>query len=141
MYSTNKTGTIGDLSAMQAFISAGFSIYIPLSGKEECDFIACKGLSLLRVQVKSTSVKDRNGSYTVQLKRIRNNSSVRKIHKFDALSCDILAVYIQPIDRLCFLHSSEIKNTCTMSFRDSYVDLNTKLVSVYSDLNRTLDFQ
>lgn len=139
MYLTNKTGTIGELAAIQEFIKQDFDVYMPLSGKEECDFIACKDTKLFRVQVKSTSIVDRYGSFTVQLKRVRYNSTIHKIHKFDTRTCDILAVYIEPLQKVCFLHSSEITATCTISFREHRISNQTNLIDDYVSLDRIVN--
>ena len=134
-HSTNDVGTLGELKAMQEFIKLGFSIYSPLSGKELYDFIACQADKLIKVQVKSTAVKDKYGSYSFKLKSIRPNRTRNKIIKFDNSVCDILALYIVLIDQVCFMKSSDVKAASAINLRESKVNSKTNLISDYNDLS------
>ncbi len=129
MINTNQLGTIGELKSILVFMEMGYSIYSPLSGKESYDFIACKNDQLIRVQVKSTSKPDRYGSYTATLKSVRPNRTKTRVIKFDNSKCDILAVYIKPLDVVCFVHSLEVKATHVIAFRENRVNNRTNLIS------------
>ena len=137
---TNKLGTIGELKAITSFVEQGFSIYAPLSGKEHYDFIACKDNLMLRIQVKSTSVKTKSGSYSAMLKSVRPNRSKSILLPFDNTKSDILVVYISIKDTLCFVKTSEVKTVSSLTFRElpSNSTKNNHLISDYCDLSKVI---
>ncbi|WP_414694686.1 group I intron-associated PD-(D/E)XK endonuclease [Paenibacillus sp.] len=98
-----------------------FDVYVELVGKAPFDLIAHKEGLLYRVSVKSTmSTKCESGhSWEVQLKRVRSNKTGNAIHKFDPDSCDILAIYIEQIDKVCFFNPKEINCTSSITIREN----------------------
>lgn len=109
-----KAGSIGEVSVMKFFILRGFEIYSPISDNSKYDLLVMKDSSVYRVEVKSTSRKRSNGRYEVQLKSVRSNKKQNKIHLFDCTSIDILAVYIEPEDRVVVYDASAITQKVSM---------------------------
>lgn len=138
MVDTNQIGTFGELKSILAFISAGYSIYTPLSGKESYDFIACLEDKLIKVQVKTVSTINKQGSYEATIRSIRPNRTKNRVVKFDSSKCDVLSVYIQPLDKVCFLLSSEVISKSSITFREIRTNCKTHLISDYIDINRAI---
>lgn len=99
-----------------------FDVFTEFSGKSPFDLIAHKDGKLYRVQVKSTSAKkNKYGSWSIQLKKVRANKTENKIHLFDHTSCDILAVYIEEIDTVCFFDSKDLSHIGSgMNIREEF---------------------
>ena len=136
---SNQLGTLGELKAISEFIKLDFNIYVPLSGKEPYDFIACKENKLIKVQVKSTSCKTKNNSYEIGIKSVRSNRTTNIIKRFKPSQCDILATYIQPLDKICFIKASAVTSGGCITFRESFSNYNRneqKLISDYTDLSK-----
>lgn len=56
-------------------------------------------------------------------------------HKpLDVDNVDILVVYIQPIDTLCFFHTGDLDNKCSITLRETRTALNQKIISDYKDI-------
>jgi hypothetical protein len=62
--SPRKQGDLGELSALGWLITHGFSIYLPYGHSPHCDLMAEDGPTVLRVQVKTSTVW-RNGRWEV----------------------------------------------------------------------------
>jgi len=145
MYKSNQMGFIGESRAITEFLKLGFSIYVPFSdGNDQFDFIAHKNDKLLKVEVKSTTYTDprrRGNCYQVGLRSIRYKNRIRH---FDPSKSDILAAYIQPLDVVCFVKSSDITNTTGITFRDNLSSSvymknhKQRLVSEYIDLEKVI---
>jgi Holliday junction resolvase-like predicted endonuclease len=103
---------MGKAKAILYFISQGYDVFTEFEGKSPFDFIVHKENVLKRVEVKTTKTKSRNkNGWVFQLKRVRPNKTQTKIYKFSNNQCDILALYVQPIDVLLIKISSDIKAT------------------------------
>ena len=117
MHPTNRLGFIGEVKAITEFLKLDFNIYTPLSdGNDQVDFIAQRDNKLIKVEVKSTSSKDKrykNNSYQAWLKSNRNG----KARYFDSSKSDILAIYVEPLDTVCFFKSKDIINKNGISLR------------------------
>lgn len=138
---SNQLGTLGELRAIEEFIKIGFNIYTPLSGKEPYDFIACRKNELIKVQVKSTSCKTKNNSYQIGIKSVRSNRTTNTIKLFDPSQCDILAAYIQPLNKVCFIKASMVTSGGCITFRESFSNYgrnDQKLISNYTDLSKII---
>lgn len=70
---SNLKGNIGEASALKYFISNGYEVYIPFGTATRCDLIVIKNNTTYRVSVKSTSSKNKSGSYNVRLRQSKMN--------------------------------------------------------------------
>ncbi len=96
-----------------------FDIFAELVGKSPFDLIAHRDGILYRVSVESTMSQKRDrGSWEVLLKRVRSNKTQNHIHKFDPDSCDILCVYIEQIDKVCFFDPKAIRSSNSITIRE-----------------------
>ena len=119
MHNTNLKAIVGELKSMTEFVKLGYTIFAPVSdGNDPFDFIAYKNKNLIKVEVKSTSVSDRPGTYTATISSTRSNNTSTKIKYFDPNNCDILSIYIVPLDIVCFIKSNEIESKKAIVFRE-----------------------
>lgn len=105
--STTDAGRLGEAKVIAELVARGWYPFIDVSGKCPVDIIAWKEGVTITVQVKSTSYKPGN-KYQAQIGSIRPNRSGNGIHKFDNTSCDYLAIYVAPENRIAFIKASDI---------------------------------
>jgi hypothetical protein len=92
--SPRRQGDLGELSAMEWLGSRGYAIYLPVGHSPDCDLIAERDGSLLRVQVKTTT-QFRKRRWDVTLCTRGGNQSWNGIVKrFSAVRCDGLFVLV-----------------------------------------------
>lgn len=101
-------GVLGEAAVLKELILLGYTVFTQFDGQSPFDMVAYKDDELYRVSVKSTSVRAENGKYVAQIKRVRINSGKNTIFPFDPDSCDILAVYIIPEDRVVLYDAKTI---------------------------------
>ena len=96
--------------------------FMEIDGKSPFDLVAHKDGKLLRVEVKSTTQRTRNNSgWMVELKSVRSNKTINKIYNFSKDRCDILIVFIEPINKVLLFNSSEISTTSAMTISDKSI--------------------
>lgn len=107
-------GNLAEIKVASHLAERGYEIFWGVGGKTSCDLVVIKDNVASRVQVKGCSFK--NGpSWQVELKSVRSNKTVNKIHNFDSSKCELLAIYIQPEDRVVVLDAS-LYNDKTAAF-------------------------
>lgn len=99
-------GRLGEAKVIAYLIEQGYELYLPFSNNSKYDVIAFKDGKLNRVSIKFTSVKRSSGTWDVEMRQIYRGNKVIKIDKFDNSTCDIVAVYIGPLDRVILVDSS-----------------------------------
>jgi Holliday junction resolvase-like predicted endonuclease len=100
----------GEAKVVYELTSKGYHIFNQVTGKAPFDLIAYKDDKLIRVSVKTVSVKNKWGSYEAQLRRIRSNKTSNTIHLFDKNECDILAIYIFPEDLVFYINPKDLSS-------------------------------
>lgn len=131
---TCAKGVLGETKTMARLTELGWDVFIPLSGHAPFDLIACSPEGkLLRVSVKACFRATKYGSYDVQIKQSQPLSNGYKTKGFDIGSCDILACYIGPEDKVCFVDSKEITSKNAVSFRMTSSKMATKGSRVIDD--------
>lgn len=116
---SKKQGDIGMCYAIAYFSKMGYTVNIPITDSQDYDLIIDREGKLLKVQVKTTKFKIRDGVYQVSLKTCGGNRSGQTIKNFNENGSDLLFVltdegttYLTPKEDI---HS----NTC--------INLNTTL--------------
>ena len=122
-------GSVGESKVASELSRHRFHVFIQTTGKAPFDLVVYKDGYLYRVNVKTTQRLDKWGSWEVQVKSVRSNRTKNKVVPFDPLSCDVLAVYIEPLDRVCFLRASEVSGKCSIALREKTVR-QSKLPSI-----------
>ena len=78
--------------------------------------IGHKDGKLYRIEVKSTETESKSGSgWEVQIKKVRPNKTENKITNFSKDQCDLLAIYLKPVDKVLLIPSADVKTTCQMT--------------------------
>jgi len=107
-----RLGALAEAKVIAHFLEQGFEVYTSVTGKSEVDLILCKDRVLTKVSVKcATQVIGK--IVRVQLQSVRSNKTENRIIKFDPTSCDILAVYLAPIDKVKIFNAKDITNSFT----------------------------
>lgn len=143
MHFTHQLGLLGELKVATKFVKLGFSIYTSISdGVDPFDFIAYKDNRLIKVQVKSTGKITSRGSYQISLRTITIHKSRNVLKPFNSSKCDILAIYIDPLDTVCFIPTAILSNTGSIYLRElpprNGNQYKPWIISEYIDLSRAL---
>ena len=102
-----KVGSLGEISVQKEFILSGYEVYSPVTDNTKYDLIASKDGKVYTVEVKSTNRKV-GGFYRVQIKKVRSNKTRNVVTRFDNTQVDLLAIYIEPEDRVIVYKAEEI---------------------------------
>jgi len=117
---TNWLGSFAESKVITEFIKHKFDIFLPFYGDSPFDIFAYKDNISYRIQVKATTREPTLGSYIVDLRSQSLRSNGKCVVKlFNKTSYDILAIYIQPIDTICFINTKEIENKNSIVLRKS----------------------
>jgi len=138
--SRTRLGSLAEAKVIAELIKNGLDVFTQFSGKAPFDLVACWREQLLRVQVKGTASKTRYGIYQVQLKAVRANRTQNVIHYFDPSQCDVLAIYVEPLDTVCFIRSDEIGARGQLNLREQSRPQNRDgwLIAELADITRIL---
>ena len=119
LFKTNKEKGNTSLGiAIAYYTSNGYIVSIPLNDTQDYDLIVDKDNTIKRVQVKSTSCKDKNNKYQVALKSCGGTKGKTYKTIKDTMIEEIFIflenkeIYILPID--------EIKNKSTLTICEKY---------------------
>jgi hypothetical protein len=112
--SPRRQGDLGELSAMEWLGSRGHAIYLPVGHSPDCDLIAERDGSLLRVQVKTTR-RYHNRRWNVMVcTRGGNQSWNGLVKRFSPSRCDRLFVLVAD-GRRWFIPAAAIEGgTCVV---------------------------
>ena len=102
------SGTVAELRVAADMARCGYEVFVPVGGKASCDLIGILDGTLQRFEVKSTSRSVNPCSWTVELRQKRPNRTSVTTKKFNATNSDILAIYIEPEDRVVYMQSSDM---------------------------------
>jgi hypothetical protein len=101
---TNLQGNIGEAKVMNYFIENGYTVYLPFGTASKNDMIIEKDNIIERVSVKTSNTKNKSGNYKVRIRQGKLNKQI----PFDKNSCEILAIYILPEDKIVLKKATEI---------------------------------
>lgn len=119
----SKISALGESLVIAEFIRRDYDVFTQFSGKEPFDMAVHKEGKLYRVEVKSTSNRTKEDrGWKVQLRKSRSNLTETKINKFDPNSCDILAVFIEPVNKIVILESSNITVRSELTILDKQLE-------------------
>ncbi len=138
MSQSHHLGNTGEAKVLYELTKANFYIFTPFREDSQVDLVAIKDNHIWRIQVKSTGYM-RGSAYQTSLRNssIRRSGVVRK--QFDPKSCDILAVYISPLDVICFIKTLDIKNKNVLTLRENLSNYNNqyghRIISDFTSLS------
>lgn len=113
---TVEFGRLGEAAVLKHFVSEGYEIFSPLFGNTSIDLIVIKEGKVFRVEVKTTKFA-KGSSYEVQLRSSRPNRTGTTIRKFDGNRCDLLAIYVEPEDRVIVKTAKDLDGRSTISIK------------------------
>lgn len=115
-------GTLSEQKVLTKLVEKQLHVFSQTSGKAPFDLIVLYKEKLLRISVKGTQTRSKSSDHwVVQLRSIRSNRKVNTIHLYERESCDILAVYIEPIDKVCFFLSKDISQTSAITLNEERI--------------------
>lgn len=102
---SNRRGNIGMGYAIAKLTELGYNISIPITDSQDYDLIADLEGVLLKVQVKTTSYKDKKSEYYMVALRTR---TYNKLKSFTGSDCDLLFVLTES-GQMYLIPKNEIK--------------------------------
>ena len=108
---------VSELKVALAFAEEEWDVFDSVGGKSPFDLVVHKNGILKRVEVKSCAFVDKWNSYRTELRRIRVNKTKKVVYPFDKNSCDILAIYIVPEDKVCFIDPQKLRGVTSLSLK------------------------
>lgn len=110
-------GTLAEAKVIAKLTEQKWFVFNQTSGKAPFDLVVYKDKKLQTISVKGCSRKDKYGSYLVTISRTRSNRTTNTVHKFDPNLCNILAVYLSDIDKVCFIPTCKISSGRQINLR------------------------
>lgn len=119
MSATIWKGRLAEAKTMASLIEQSFEVYVPAFGNGPCDLIGISpNGNVVRFETKYTSSQRRADRWDVSLKQTRPNRSSVVTKMFNALQCDVLSVYVAPLDRVLFFDASALGGRNSMVVKD-----------------------
>jgi hypothetical protein len=124
---TNLIGAIGEQRLILELLTNNFEVFTSITGKSKVDIVAILNNITFRFQVKTCLKTNKYNRYLVQLKSVRPNRTENVIHKFDGLSCDILACYCVEHNVMQYFTCLELDNRAQLNINP--LDFNTNSIN------------
>jgi hypothetical protein len=108
---TRRQGDLGEVAALDWLLRRGAHVFVPVGQSPNCDLVAEVDGCLLRIQVKTSRRRGRNGigGYQVQLATRGGNRSWGGVSKlFDTSRCDYVFIVVGD-GRRWFIPAAEIQ--------------------------------
>lgn len=120
MSSTIWKGRLAEAETMTSLIAQGYEPYLPVFGNGPCDLVAIHPTyrQVIRIEVKFTSSQRRPSRWDVSLKQTRPNRTGVVTKMFNSFQCDVLAVYVEPLDRVLYFDASSLEGRNSMVVKD-----------------------
>jgi hypothetical protein len=96
-----EQGLLGLTDAIAFFGRRGWPVSLPLIDSQPYDLVVDDGVSLRRVQVKTTTARAASGAFVVSLCTNGGNQSFHTKKLFDPTTCDLL--YVLTDDRVRYV--------------------------------------
>lgn len=121
--------------AIAYFSKMGYTVNIPITDSQDYDLIIDREGKLLKVQVKTTKFKIRDGVYQVSLKTYGGNRSGQTIKNFNENGSDLLFVLTDEGTTYLIPKEDIHSNTCinlntTLADLLAYINYNTYLCNI-----------
>jgi Holliday junction resolvase-like predicted endonuclease len=117
-------GSLGKAKVICRLVEENYDVFMELDGKSPFDLIVHKNDILQRVEIKATETRTKaNTGWTIQIKKVRPNKTANIITNFSPKQCELLAIYIKPLDKVILIASQDVKTTCEMTILDNDIRL------------------
>lgn len=111
-------GALAHAKVVAALVHRHWEVFLPVTGKAPFDLVAVSGRQLRKVEVKGCGTRRPNGGFAVNLRSIRPNRSGSTIRFLDPAVSDVVALYLEPIDRVCFFPTVELAGRSTITLHE-----------------------
>ena len=115
-------GEIAEAKVLGYLMQQGYRVYLPFSDNGPVDMIAYKEDKLIRVSVKGTSRLNSKKGWRITLCTTSRRKTGVAINYFDKTSCDVIAAYIEPLDKVILIDVKKIdvKREIAVNPEDSF---------------------
>jgi Holliday junction resolvase-like predicted endonuclease len=110
-------GAVAEARVCAELVAQRWDVFTSLTGKAPFDLVAYKEGEIVRVEVKGCRTMKQSGGYEVQLRSVRPNRTTNRIRHVSAAACDVIAVYLEPINTVWFLPSGAFDGRSTVTLR------------------------
>lgn len=119
-----KNSVLAEVKATAELINLGFDVFTQVSGKSPFDLVAYENGRLLKVEVKSGSRRNKkNNGWIVQIKRNKYSGQIGNYSvPFSTDVCDILAVYIVPLNKVLIIRSEDVTSVNELIIYDEQLE-------------------
>jgi hypothetical protein len=114
-----RLGALAEAKVAAELIGRGWEVFTPFSGKAPFDLVASRGLVLLRVEVKGCATRRPSGGFAVSLPSVRPNRRGNAVRYLSADVSDVLAIYIKPVDAVCFFWTRDLAGRNSITLHES----------------------
>lgn len=122
----NYVSAVSEAKVLTDLVFRDFDVFNSTTGKTPFDLIAHKGGKLFRIQVKSVIKQDPDGHYQVGLRSVKHNKTRNLRVPLNPNSCDILAIYILEIDKICYINPKTLTSFNSIRLRKTPAKRLTK---------------
>ena len=130
-------GALAESKVVASLVHARWDVFTPVGGKTPFDLVACRGATLLRVEVKGCGTRRPNGGFQVNLRSVRPNRTGNTIKYLDPAVSDVVAIYLEPIDVVCFFSTEHLagRSAITLHEESAQSGAPRHLISTYAKLD------
>lgn len=130
-------GNVGLGKAIEYFTSKAIPVSIPLNDTQKYDLVIDMNNKLYRVSVKTSTHKNKNGSYEVLLKNCGGSSGKSVSRPFDNRSCDYVFILLEN-NKTYLIPSNQIISKCTITIGNKYTEYEVQRLA-FSDFKNNLE--
>jgi hypothetical protein len=110
-----RLGALAESRVTAELLRNRWWVFASTSGKAPFDLVAARGAQLLRVEVKGCATRQRSGGFAVSLRSVRPNRSGNVVRFLTPETSDVVAIYLEPIDTVCFVPTVELAGRTTLT--------------------------
>ena len=112
-------GALAESRVVTALLQERWEVFTAVSGKAPFDLVAARDGQLLRVEVKGCATRQPNGGFAVSLRSVRPNRSGNTVHYLSESTSDVVAIYLEPVDAVCFFPTSQLAGRTTITLHEN----------------------
>lgn len=111
-------GALAEAKVTARLLHDRWEVFTSASGKAPFDLVAVRGEQVLRVEVKGCATRRPNGGFAVSLRSVRSNRTGNSVRYLSPRVSDVVAIYLEPIDAVCFSATSQLSGRTTITLHE-----------------------
>lgn len=111
-------GALAEAKVLARLLEERWDVFTAAGGKAPFDLVAWRGTSLLRIEVKGCATRRPNGGFAVNLRSVRPNRTGNTIRFLSEATSDVVAIYLEPIDAVCFFPTTRLAGRTTITLHE-----------------------